>query len=151
MHIVVLLNQSADGSTHRNHIIIRMRREYDYSLREWVGTLRTIGIVGIWLSAWPSGDGVLQIIENLDVCIVGRTIESQEFAQSVLIVILVGELQDRLTYLLAEPDQSRAYQLVCPLARSYEPRMFDAGKMRSSTQVEHYVGIWMSLEERCWQ
>ena len=113
-----------------------MRRKYDYSLREWGGTLRAIGIVSIWFSAWPSGDGVLQIIENLDVCIVCRTIESQEFAQSVLVVILVGELQDRLTYLLAEPNQSRAHQLVSPLARSYEPRMFDAGKMRSSTQKD---------------
>ena len=88
-----------------------MRREYDYSLREWVGTLRAIGIVGIWFSAWPSGDGVLQVIENFNVCIVGRTIESQEFAQSVLVVILVGKLQDRLTYLLAEPNQSRAHQI----------------------------------------
>ena len=96
MHIVVLLYQSADGSSHRDNIIVWVWREYDNLLREWCCTLRAIGIIGIRLTTWPSGNGMLQVIENLDIGIVGRAIESQKFAQSVLIIILIGQLQDRL-------------------------------------------------------
>ena len=57
-------------------------------------------------------------IENLDIgiAIVDRAIESQKFAQSVLIIILIGQLQDRLTKFLAEPYQCRTHQFITPLA-----------------------------------
>ena len=116
MHIVVLLYQSTDGSSHRDNIIVWVWREYDNLLWEWCCTLRTIGIIGIWLTTWPSGNGMLQIIENLDIGIVGRAIESQKFTQSVLIIILIGQLQDRLTEFLAEPYQCRTHQFITPLA-----------------------------------
>ena len=94
---------------------------------------------------------MLQVVENLDVCVVCRAVESQEFAQTVLVVVLIGQLQDRLVQLLAEPYQCTAYQLVCPLAVCYEPRMLDTCQVRSSAQVENYVCIRMSLEEASWQ
>jgi len=67
------------------------------------------------LAAGPAGDGVLQLIEYLDVDIVGRAIDSQELAQAVAVVILVGELEDGLAGLVAEPYDGAADELVVPV------------------------------------
>ena len=128
-----------------------MRREDNHLLREWLRTLRAIGVVSVWLATRPACDGVLQVVEDLDVGIVSRAVESQEFAQAVLVVILVGQLQDRLVQFLAEPYQCRTHLLVGPLAVGYEPWMLDAGEVGSCAQVEDDVCIRMSLEEACWQ
>ena len=54
-----------------------------------------IGVICIGLAAGPSGDGVLQVIEYFDIYVVSRTVECQQFAQSVFIVIFVGQFQNR--------------------------------------------------------
>ena len=148
MQVVLLLYQTTDGTTHGDDIIIWVWREDDDTLGIWLGTLWAISIVGIRLATRPSRNGMLQVVEYLDVGIVGRAIESQKFTQSILVVILVGQLQDRLVYLLAEPYQGRAHQLVGPPAGSNKPWMLDASEMGSSTQVEYHVSIRMRLEER---
>ena len=109
MHIMSLLNESAQCSAHRDYIIVGMWREDDHALREWVSTLRTIGIIGFWLTAWPACDGMLQVVEDPDIDLISRTIESEQFAEAVLIVVLVGELQDRLVELLAKPYDGTAH------------------------------------------
>ena len=80
MHLMTLLNQSAQRSTHRDNIVIGVRREDNHTLRIRRCTLWAIGIVGVRLTARPSRDGVLQVVKNLDVGIIGRTVQSQEFA-----------------------------------------------------------------------
>ncbi len=83
----------AYGSTHRDDVIIGMRREhYDtFGIRKC--PFRTIGIIGIRLTSRPTCDSVLQIIEHPYVHIIRRTIDSQQLIESVLTVILVGEFQ----------------------------------------------------------
>ena len=71
MHVMFLLYQTTDGASHGDNVIIGMRRKYDHTF--WIGlcTLRTIGVVSIRLAARPSGDGMLQVIEYLDVHVIG--------------------------------------------------------------------------------
>ena len=47
--------------------------------------------VRVGLSAGPAGDGVLKLIENLDIDIVGRTVFGYQFTESVFIVVFIGE------------------------------------------------------------
>ena len=67
MHIMMLV-------AHGDHVIIRVRTEYDHFLRIRVSTLRTIGIVGVRLATRPSGNRMLDIIEYLDIYVVSGTI-----------------------------------------------------------------------------
>ena len=97
MYVMVLVTQTAQGSTHWNHIIIRVRTEYDYFLRIRSSTFRTIRVVRIRFTARPSGNGMLDIVEYLNIYIVCRTIQSKQFAQTVLTVIPVGKFQDRFS------------------------------------------------------
>ena len=80
MHLMTLFNQSAKRSTHRDNIVVGVRREDNHTLRIGCCTFRTIGIIGIRLATRPSCDGVLQVVENLNIGIISRTIKRQEFA-----------------------------------------------------------------------
>ena len=86
-----LLYQTTDGASHGDNVIIGMRRKYDHTF--WIGlcTLRTIGVVSIRLAARPTSDGVLQIVENLDVYIIGRTVEGKQLTQTVFVIIFVSQ------------------------------------------------------------
>ena len=69
-----------------------MRRE-DYDIFwEWISALRAIGVVCIWLATWPSCDGVLEVVEDLDVAVVCRVIFGDELAKSEIVIVLVGKL-----------------------------------------------------------
>ena len=52
-------------------VIIGMRREYDHAFGIGLCTFRAIGVVCVRLAARPSGDGMLQVIEYLDVHVIG--------------------------------------------------------------------------------
>ena len=89
VYVMLLFYQAADCTTHGDYVIIGMRREYDDTFRIRFRTFGTISIVCIWFTARPSSDGVLQIVEDLDIHIICRTKQSQQFAQTIFIVILV--------------------------------------------------------------
>ena len=91
---------------------------------------------------------MLQIVENLDIGIVGRTIERQKFAQSVFVIILIGQLQDGFLGYQTQPRKGRTGQLVCPCATRYEPRMDNAGKFAGCREVDNDVSVVMNLQER---
>ena len=59
VHLVTLRHESLNGSTHRNHVVVGVRREHDDTLRERRGTLRTIGVVGIRLTTGPACNRML--------------------------------------------------------------------------------------------
>ena len=73
VHVMVLLNEAADGATHRDDVVIGMRREHYHALLCRHGTFRAIGVISVGLAAGPSCDGVLQVVEYLDVAVVCRT------------------------------------------------------------------------------
>ena len=80
MHVMFLLYQAADGATHGYNVIIRMRRKHNDALGIWLRAFGTIGVVCIRFSTRPAGDGVLQIVENLDIYIICRTVKGKQFA-----------------------------------------------------------------------
>ena len=71
MNFVSLRNESLHGTSHRDDIIVRMGREHDDTFGERRRALRTVGVIGIWLATWPARNGMLQVVEDLDVGIVG--------------------------------------------------------------------------------
>ena len=148
VYFMFLLYQTAESSTHRDNVIIRMGRENNHTFRVGFCTFGTIGVVSIRLAARPSGDGVLQIIENFDIYIVCRTIKSQQFTQTVFIIILVGQFQNRFACQLAQPDNSATDQFVIPFAGSYQPRTLDACQIHGCRKVKRYMRIVVSLQIR---
>ena len=71
VYIMLLLYQTTDGTSHRDNVVIGMRREYDHAFGIGLCTFRAIGVVCVRLAARPSGDGMLQVIEYLDVHVIG--------------------------------------------------------------------------------
>ena len=115
-HVVPLCDEPLDGSSHGDDVVVGMWREDEHPLGIWCRPLWAIGVVSAGLATRPSSDGVLQVVENLDVGIVRRAVECKQLREPVLVVVLVGELQDRLPCELAQPYECRTHQLVCPLA-----------------------------------
>ena len=59
VNFVTLRDESLNRSTHRNHVVVGVRREHDNALRERRCSLRTMGVVGIRLTAWPARNRML--------------------------------------------------------------------------------------------
>ena len=148
VYIVFLLYQPADGTAHGDDIVIRMGREYHNTLRIGFGSFRTIGVIGIRLAARPSCNGMLEVVEYLDVHVVGRAVKCQQFTQTVFVIIFVGQFQNGLFGQLAEPDDGASYQFVVPFAGRNQPGALDAGQIGSGRQVGHNAGIVVCLQVR---
>ena len=147
VNLVFLLHQTLEGTTHGDDIIVGVRREDNHTLLGGFRTLRTVAVVSIGFSTGPSGDGVLQVVEDLDIHVVSRTINSQELAKTILVVILVGEFEDGFACVLAEPYDSGTDEFVVPVAGSHQPRATDAGEVSSSAEIQNHLHIVMHLQE----
>lgn len=94
-----------------------------------------------------SGDCVLEVIENLDVHIVGRAVESEQFTKSPVVIVLVGELEDGFAGHAAKPDNGTANELVVPFAGGDFPRMGYTCEILGCGEIDHNFGVGMGLEE----
>ena len=92
-----------------------MRTEDEHPLGVGGFALGAVGVIGIGFAAGPAGDGVLQVIEYLDVDIIGRVIQGDQFAQSIVIIVLIGKFENRFTRLLTKPHDSTADEVIVPL------------------------------------
>ena len=149
MHVVTLLHEPVHGASHRYYVVVGMRREHYHALWIRVGTLRTVGVVSVGLASGPSGDGVLKVVENLYVGVVCRAEEREKLAQSVLVVVFVGEFEDRLARHTAQPHQCRAYKLIGPLAVCHKPRVYYTCELCGCGEVSHHLRVVVCLQERC--
>ena len=70
-HVMTLLHKPPHGATHRDHHVVRVGAEDEHPLGVGLSALGAISVVGIWLAAWPSGDGVLQVVKYFDIDVVG--------------------------------------------------------------------------------
>ena len=73
-HVVTLLYQPADCTAHRHHSVVGMRAEDEHTLGVGGHALGPVSIVGVWLTPRPTCDGVLQVVEYLDIDIICRVI-----------------------------------------------------------------------------
>ena len=80
---------------------------------------------------------MLEVVEYINVDLVKRPVEFNEFPEVILEIVLLGELEDRLAHFLAEPDHGLADQLRGPMTRADHPRSDGSGQERSG----HLVGV----------
>ena len=150
MHIVSVLDKSVESPTHGYDVVIGVGRENDHSLGKWESSLRTIAVVSIGLATRPSGDGILDVIEDLNIAVICRAVLTQKVAKLVADIVLVGKVEERLAGLIAEPDESPAYQLVRPPRIGHSPRGMDPSQFVSCFQVGVDACLSVSLKDRCW-
>ena len=131
MDFMFLFYQAADRTTHRDHIVIGMRRKYDYSFRIWFCTFRTICVVCFRFTPRPSGNGVLQVVEYLDIYVISRSEEGKQLAQAIFVVIFIGQFQDWFAGQLAQPHDCATDQFVIPFAGSDQPWTLNACQVGS--------------------
>ena len=70
-HIMTLLHQAPHSAAHRHDGIVGMGTEDEHSLGVGRRSFGAVRVVGIGLAARPPRDGVLQVVEYLDVDIIG--------------------------------------------------------------------------------
>ena len=121
VNFVPLIDQPNERAAHRNHVVVRMRREHEHALGENVVVrmrpiARLLCVAGF--AAGPAGDGRLQMPETLDVDVVGRPVLGQQILQAFFVVVFVGELEDRLFDVAGEPDDGFANFRFVPLHRA---------------------------------
>ena len=90
MHIVALLDETAYGAAHGDDVIIGVGGEDHHTLGEGIGALWSQGVVSIGLATWPAGDGVLQLIEHLDVHKTGGAELLHPVSHTVLKIVFGG-------------------------------------------------------------
>ena len=149
MHVMSVLNESVEGSTHGYDVVIGVGREDDHSLGKWESSLRTIAVVSIGLATRPSGDGILDIVEDLNIAVVCRAVLTQQVTQLVADVVLVGEVEESLAGLIAEPYESTANQLVRPSGIGHSPGGVDPSQLVSCLQIGVDTCPIVGLENRC--
>ncbi len=148
MHFVTLIYEPLKSSAHRYDIVIGMRAENDYLFGIRLGSLGTIGVVGIGLPTRPTGNGVLKIVEDFNVDIICRTINGKQFAQTIIAVIFIGQFEYGFANFIAQPYDSPANELIVPIATGYQPRIADAGEIGSRRKIDNDFGIGVRLQKR---
>ena len=99
-----------------------MWREDNHSLRERSRCDWSCAVVCIRLSAWPTRNGVLEVVEDFYVDLVERTLLLEKFSENICEIVFLSKFEDRLLNLLAEPYYCLAYELRSPLAWTDKPR-----------------------------
>ena len=144
-----LFYQTDEGTAHGDDVIVRMRREDDHPLRERGGGDGTCGIVCVRFPSRPARDGVLQVVEHVDIDLVVCPFLFEELPEGILYVVLVRQLENRLVYGLAEPYHGFPDEFRCPLARPDKPWSHDAGQQAGRVVVGVERDVFMLLQERC--
>ncbi len=147
VYVVALIDEAFESAAHRNHVVVGVGREHNHTLGVGGGTLRARGVVGIGLAAGPAGNGVLQFVDYLYVYIVSRAIGGNEAAQTMVVVVLVGEFEDWFAGDSAEPHNSAAHLLGSPFAAGDHPGVRYAGEVVGCRQVKSDMGVLVHLQE----
>ena len=166
MHIVPLLAEADERAPHADHIVVGVRAEDHDPLGKHFFLHRDLsrGTTASCarpcrsqpprpprLAAGPAGDRVLHGAEDGDVDVVGPPAGGEEVLQTVAVVILVGQLEDRLLQLQRQPDHSLADEGFGPLQPqrvegSHQPRGLEAGEPGSGRPIEHKPGVGVLLQ-----
>ena len=141
-----LLHQTDEGSAHRDHVVVGVRREDHYAFREGLRGDRARRIVGVGLAAGPSGDGVLQVVEDVDVDLVVGAALFEQFAQRVFDIVLVGKFQNRFLHHAAKPYHCLADELGRPAAGPDQPWRLFAGEQLCGVLVDDHFDVGVGLE-----
>ena len=147
MDIVPLMDKADKCTAHGNYVIIRVRREDQHRLRERLRGNRSLAVICIRLSARPSCDGMLKVIEYVNVDLVERSELVEQLTERMLEIISLRKLEDRLVHFLAKPYDSLSDEFPCPLARAYKPRRYHSCQERACILIYIAADVRMSLEQ----
>ena len=148
MHLMTLVYQTLKRASHRDNIIIGMRAENDDSFRIGFCPLGTISIIRIGLSSRPSGNCVLQVIKYLDIHIIGRSVKSDQLTQSVVIIILICQLENRFIHHSTKPNYGPTDEFAGPFTVCNQPGATNTCKLRCCRQVHIHFCFGMCLQDR---
>src|SRR5690606_37458275 len=96
VYIMALVGKTDKRPAHRDHIIVGMWRENDGPLFSRVAPFGALAIVGIGLATRPTGNGMLQLIEYVNVDVVYRSFFGGKLRHAVVVVIVFRKFQYRL-------------------------------------------------------
>ena len=103
MHLMTLLAKTNQRAAHADDVVVRVRTKNNDSLGKLVAASRVIaaGSIGFCtasrlsrLAARPAGDGALESTKNINVQVVGTPALREQFLESMLVVVFVGQLQN---------------------------------------------------------
>ncbi len=89
---------------------------------------------------------MLEVVEDVYVYLVERSVFFDELAEGVFKIVALGEFEDRLSNLLAEPYDSLADELRSPVAVAYEPWSAHASEEGSGSLINEDGCVVMELE-----
>src|SRR5699024_1010073 len=135
MDFMALVNQPEQRAAHRYYVIIGVRAENKDSFWEWFRSFRTIGIISIGLASGPTGNSVLELVEYFDIYIVSSSVLCEQPSHSMFVIISIGELWNRLIYLLSKPDDCLPHKLIIPVDSREQLRVLKAGELFGSLVI----------------
>ena len=87
VHVVPVVDQTDEGAAHRNHVVVGVRREDQHLFGKGLRRNGPRRVVGVGLAARPAGNGMLQVVEDVDVDLVVRPFGFEQFAQRIFDVV----------------------------------------------------------------
>ena len=148
MHIMSLMSQTYKSAAHRDHVIVRMRRENQHGLRERRRTYRSCRIIRIRFPSRPACNSMLQIIENINIDFIVRSEQLHKLPKRILQIILQRKLQYRLIHLLAQPYYRLSDKLRRPLATTNHPWRSHSRQFGSRSLIRKKCNIIVQLQIR---
>ena len=130
MYVVSLCNQTNKCTTHRDYIVIGVGTENQYPFGVGGSPFGTGRIICVGFASRPTGDGMLQVVENLDVDhVVGLSGLFEQLPQTIVGVVLIGEFQDWFLHFAAEPKYGGTDEAFRPFAGTNQPGGLYAGQL----------------------
>ena len=157
MNLMPVLAEADEGAPHADHVIIWVWAEDDHPLGKigrsdrWLPTGHPEPAGFSMTAGRPARDRVLHRLEHIDVDVVGTATLGEQFLEPVLVVVAVGEFEDRLVAAQRQPDHCFSNQGVGPLEaqrleRPHHPRRLEPRQPRGGGAVEHKPRVGMLLE-----
>ena len=148
--VVTLLAEPDERAAHADHVVVGMGTEHHDPLGERIrAAVRPANAAR--LAPRPARDRALHPPEDLDVGVVGPAATGEQVLQAVLVVVFVGELEDRLAEFQRQPNHRLLRELWGPLQahrlqRTDHPRGLEPRQPRCRRPVEHEPGVRMLLQ-----
>ncbi len=130
---VPVLHQLPQDSTHRDDVVVGVRRECDDAL------------VARQLGSTP--DLRAERIEHLAVERSGRAVQCHQCREPMLGVVMLGQLENRFAGLLGEPGDRPDRARGGPFDRAQQPRGGHPGQPGGGSLIQEKRGVGVPLEE----
>ena len=147
MHFVTLFYQPGKSTSHRDDVVVWMGTEDQDSFRIRIGSFGTGRIICIGFASRPTCNGVLHVVEYLDIYFIGRTESLDQIGHPIVDVVFVFYFQDRLFHFLAQPDDGFSDQLVVPLYFADQPGLIGTRQFFGCTFVDDELYVRMYLQK----